>query len=164
MTSTKQFVWCGKDRCEARNASGTISAQYFPYGETITGTNYYLTRDHLGLDPNQASKFVQSSLAAGLGNVFNLCQSGSIREMTDSSGNIQAAYSYDPYGRVTQLQGTLSSDFEYAGYYYHAPSGLNVAQYRVYSSMLGRWTNRDPIKDRTFVETLLIFDSSYLVP
>jgi RHS repeat-associated protein len=83
----------------------------------ISGTNYYFTRDHLG----------------------------SIREMVDSSGTIQARYSYDPYGRMTQISGSLSADFGYAGMYYHAPSGLNLTFYRAYDSDLGRWLNRDPI-------------------
>ena len=60
ITSTKQLVWCGNQMCEARDASSTITAQYYSLGETISGTNYYYTKDHLG----------------------------SIREMTNSSGTI----------------------------------------------------------------------------
>jgi RHS repeat-associated protein len=67
--------------------------------------------------------------------------------MTDPSGNIQAEYSYDSYGRVTQLQGSLVSDFQYAGYYYHSPSGLSLTLSRAYSAQLGRWINRDPIEE-----------------
>ena len=33
---------------EARNASGTITVQYFKRGETISGTSYFYTSDHLG--------------------------------------------------------------------------------------------------------------------
>jgi RHS repeat-associated protein len=103
--------------CEARDGSGTILNQYFPYGQTISASDYFYTYDHLG----------------------------SVREMTDSSGNIQAQYSYDPYGRITQLQGSLASDFQYAGYYCHAASGLNLAVYRAYSGSLGRWISREPL-------------------
>lgn len=46
--------------------------------------------------------------------------------MTDSSGTIQARYDYDPYGHVTTITGTVPSDFQYAGYYTHATSGLNL--------------------------------------
>jgi RHS repeat-associated protein len=117
--STKQFIWCGDAMCEARDGSGSLLNQYFPYGQTISGSNYFYTIDHLG----------------------------SVREMTDSSGNIQAQYSYDSYGRVAQLQGSLAADFQYAGYYFHAPSGLNLAVHRAYSSGLGRWTSRDPLAE-----------------
>jgi RHS repeat-associated protein len=117
--STKQFIWCADKMCEARDGSSTLLNQYFLLGQTISGSNYLYTRDHLG----------------------------SVREMTDSSGNIQAQYSYDPYGRVTQLQGSLASDFQFAGYYFHAPSGLSLAVHRAYNSNSGRWISRDPIKE-----------------
>jgi RHS repeat-associated protein len=117
VTSTKQFVWCGEERCEARNATGTVTAQYLRYGETISGSNYYYSKDHLG----------------------------SICEMADSSGNVQAEYRYDPWGRVTQLQASLASDFQYAGYYFHSPSGLNLTLHRAYSPALAHWLSRDPL-------------------
>jgi len=120
VVSTKQFVWCGSRRCEARNASGSITSQYFEYGQTISGSSYYCTKDGLG----------------------------SIREMTDSSGNVQASYRYDPYGRATQLQGSLSSDFQYAGYYTHAPSGFALTRTRTYAPNIGRWINRDSIGEQ----------------
>ncbi len=118
ITSTKQFVWCGNQMCEARDASSTITAQYFLQGETISSSNYYYSKDHLG----------------------------SIREITNSSGTIQAQYAYDPYGQVTKIAGSgPDSDFQYAGYYYHGPSGLNLTLNRAYNPGLGRWINRDPI-------------------
>jgi RHS repeat-associated protein len=119
LSSTKQFVWCGDKMCEARNASSSITAQYFEFGQTISGSNYYYVLD----------------------------RPGSIVILVDSSGNVAGAESYDPYGRVTQTQGSLSSDFQYAGYYYHAPSGLNLTVHRAYSSVLGRLLNRDPIQE-----------------
>ncbi len=39
----------------------------------------------------------------------------------------------------------VPSDFQYAGYYYHVPSRLNLTLNRAYSSSFGRWINRDPI-------------------
>jgi len=76
---------------------------------------------------------------------------GSIREVTNSSGTVVYQSSYDPYGRQTQISGTGPvPDFGYAGYYYHAPSGLSLAVHRAYSPTLGRWLSRDPIQDPTF--------------
>src|SRR6202021_2317075 len=97
----KQFVWAG-DRCEARNAGGSVTAQYFGLGETISGTSYYWTQDF----------------------------PGSKREMTNSSGTIEAQYLYDPFGQVTKIAETVPCDFGYAGYYLHAPSKLGMATYR----------------------------------
>ena len=43
---------------------------------------------------------------------------------TDSSGNIKADYAYDAFGNQTLLDGTPIGDVGYAGYFYHANSGL----------------------------------------
>ncbi len=119
VTSTKQFVWSRSEMCEARTAGGTLLNQYFPRGQTISGSNYFYTRDQLG----------------------------SVRELTDSSANIHAQYNFDPFGKAAQLQGSLASDFQYAGYYFHAPSLLSMAVHRDYSGNLGRWISRDPIEE-----------------
>jgi RHS repeat-associated protein len=117
VTSTKNYLWIGSQMAEERDASNTVTKRFFAQGEQQSGTNYFYTRDHLG----------------------------SIREMIDSSGNIQARYSYDPYGHATELSGSLAATFAYAGYYVHAPSGLNMSIYREYNSDVGRWLSRDPL-------------------
>ena len=38
----------------------------------------------------------------------------------------------------------LQSDFQYAGYYAHQPSGLNLTRYRAYDPNTARWLARDP--------------------
>jgi RHS repeat-associated protein len=117
-TLTKQWVWDGDTVAEERNAGNTVTKRFYARGEQISGTNYFYTRDHLG----------------------------SIREMTTgTSGTILARYDYDPYGRPTQIQGTLTSDFQYAGYYEHLASGLNLTKYRAYDPITSRWLSRDPL-------------------
>jgi len=75
-------------------------------------------------------------------------KSGSIREMTDSSGNIVYQQSFDPYGNSAHLQGSgPQPDFGYQGYYVHQRSGLNLTATRAYSPQLGRFLNRDPIEE-----------------
>jgi YD repeat-containing protein len=67
ITSTKQFVWCGNQICEARDASSTLLNQYVALGQAnISGTasNFYYTLNHLG----------------------------SVYEVTDASGTKQAEY------------------------------------------------------------------------
>jgi RHS repeat-associated protein len=54
------------------------------------------------------------------------------------------AYGYDPYGNA--LQGTAPlTDFNYAGMFYNADSGLYLTQYRAYDPVSGRWLSRYPI-------------------
>jgi RHS repeat-associated protein len=113
VTSTKQFIWCGNDRCEARNSSSAVTAQYFQRGEALSGTNYYWTKDHLG----------------------------SVREMYASG--TQAQYSYDPFGRVSIIASAVASDSGYGGYYWHSRSGLNLTRTRAYLPSISRWLTRD---------------------
>ncbi len=116
--STNYYVWCGTALCEQRDkTAGTVTRRFFSGGEQISGTNYFFTRDHLG----------------------------SIREMTDASGTIQARYDYDPYGRRTKLSGNLDSDFGFTGHYVHAPTGFHLALFRVYDPDTARWLSRDAI-------------------
>jgi RHS repeat-associated protein len=119
LTSTKQYVWAG-GLAEERDATNTVTKRYFGQGEQRvvggTTTNYFYTRDHLG----------------------------SIREMIDSSGAIQARYSYDPYGRATKVSGSLDCDFGFTGYYVHATSGLLLSATRAYDPNQGRFIERDP--------------------
>ncbi len=123
--STKKFVWCGNNICEERDGTGAnVTKRFFSEGERqIQGgglvADYFYTRDHLG----------------------------SIREAITSSGAVMARYDYDPYGNQIVLSGALHTDFAYTGYYYHAPSGLNLTLYRAYNPELGRWISRDPMGD-----------------
>jgi RHS repeat-associated protein len=117
ITSTKRFVWCGNDRCEEHDASDNTTRRFFPEGEQIAGANYYYTHDNLS----------------------------SIREMTNSSGTLEARYSYDNYGNRTKVSGTLDASLGFTGFYYHAPSNLQLAYFRVYDAATGRWLSRDPL-------------------
>jgi RHS repeat-associated protein len=125
VTSTKQFVWLGNAIAQERDGNNAVTRDYVLEGEQRRNpsspsinkaTNYYYSRDHLG----------------------------SIREVTDRSGNVQARYDYDPYGRSTKLTGALDVDFGYTGHYFHFPSGLNLTLYRAYNPEFGRWLSRDP--------------------
>jgi RHS repeat-associated protein len=93
-----------------------VAKRFFAQGEQQGGTNYYYLRDHLG----------------------------SVREMVSSSGSIVSEATYDPYG-VATVSGSVTPTFQYAGYYAHQGSGLNLTWYRGYDPVIGRWLARDPI-------------------
>lgn len=122
-TSTKQFVWCSDDRCEARDASSSPIAQYFYRGTKIGSSGYVYTRDQLG----------------------------SVREVLGTAGSTEAQYAYDPFGRKSILAETTPSDFGFAGMYLHVQSGLSLTKFRAYNAMVGRWISRDPISERAGV-------------
>ncbi len=117
INSTKKFVWIGNNLAEEREGNNNVTKRFYGEGEQIGATSYLFTKDHLG----------------------------SIREMVDMSGVVQARYAYDPYGRRTKISGSLEADFGYTGHYYHAPSSLHLALYRAYDANKGRWLSRDPL-------------------
>jgi RHS repeat-associated protein len=45
------------------------------------------------------------------------------------------------------LVGSALPDFDYAGYYYHSRSKLNMTATRAYSGALSRWINRDSLEE-----------------
>jgi RHS repeat-associated protein len=146
------FVWCrdGFRRfqpCEARNAAGSVTALYFSRGESISGSSYFYTSDALANPPNFAQRFSQSRIAKQKKLIFNPTFTGSILEMTNNSGAIVDQRTYDMYGRVTRLQGSVSSDFQFGAYYTHSPSGLNLTLRRPYTPSLGRFISRDPLQE-----------------
>jgi RHS repeat-associated protein len=102
---------------EERDANNVVTRRFYSQGEQINGSPFYYMRDQLG----------------------------SVRELTDSVGNVRARYDYDPYGYRTKLSGDLDAQFGFTGFYYHARSGLNLALYRAYDFLTGRWLSRDPI-------------------
>jgi RHS repeat-associated protein len=120
VTSTKQFVWCAARRCEERDGSGTLTKQFFAQGQKNGSSSYFYAPDHLG----------------------------SVREMTDASGTIQAQYRYSPYGERTVISETVASDFAFTGHYLHARSGLALTLLRAYNATFGRFINRDPVAER----------------
>ncbi len=119
--SFRRFVWAGTRICEERDASGAVTKRYFPQGMKVeTGPSagtYYYSRDHLG----------------------------SVRELTDSGGNVRARYTYDLWGRRTKLTGDMEADFGFAGMFWSPEVNLSLTYYRAYDPALGRWLSRDPV-------------------
>ena len=107
-----------------------------------------LSRTHIQIQNEQIAR---SAISERFGPIYvpplQRNHQGSIREMTDDTGNIVAQYAYDPYGNTSKVQGTTDSDFGYAGYYVHRPSGLLLTETRAYSPALGRFLNRDTIEE-----------------
>ncbi|MEP6670726.1 MAG: RHS repeat-associated core domain-containing protein [Chthoniobacter sp.] len=123
VTSEKHFVWDGFTLAEERDASDSVTKQFYGNGEVRGTLKLYYARDHLG----------------------------SVREVTDAAGVLRARYDYTPWGgrsdnAITGVN-AIESDFGFTGHYLHASSGLHLAPYRAYSATLGRWLSRDPIEE-----------------
>jgi RHS repeat-associated protein len=116
-TSTITYLWAGGAIAEERDSTaGTVSKRYLSGGMMVGATKYFFTGDHLG----------------------------SIREVTDNSGNVVSRFDYDPYGNRTQVSGTFDPGMGYTGHFHHS-SGLVLTWFRAYDPQTGRWLSRDPI-------------------
>jgi RHS repeat-associated protein len=75
---------------------------------------------------------------------------GNVSEYLDSTGDVQAHYEYDPFGRTTVATGTKAQDFSHR--FSTKPlddeTGLYYYGYRYYDPVTGRWPSRDPIGER----------------
>ena len=74
---------------------------------------------------------------------------GDVEAIVDSDGNEVVRYSYDAYGRVTGITGSLKDSlgemnpFRYRSYYFDSESGFYYLQSRYYSPLMGRFINGD---------------------
>ncbi|MEZ5327151.1 MAG: RHS repeat-associated core domain-containing protein [Verrucomicrobiales bacterium] len=132
LISGSYFIWCDGEIAQKRvNTSSYtgVKCNYYDGGETrhtsvSNKTSYYYTRDHLG----------------------------SVREVTNSSKTVVAAYDYTPYGERTRAltgSGTFNCEMAYTGHFYHPQSGTHLAWFRGHDPRLGRWLNADPIGEDT---------------
>ncbi|MBX3167519.1 MAG: RHS repeat-associated core domain-containing protein [Candidatus Eremiobacteraeota bacterium] len=127
MTSKKLYWWLGGSIVCERDGLQTgfpITRRFFGQGEVRGTTKLYYAMDHLG----------------------------SVRELVDSAGAVRAEYSYSTYGERNKETGDLESEWGYGGLWHHAPSGLDLATYRLYDAANKRWISRDPLgegADRT---------------
>jgi len=111
------YIWCGVRLCQARNANNAVTREHYAEGELVPGSSaqpYYYGPDQLG----------------------------TVRRAFESTSSAPA-YAYDPYGNPLQTTAPVT-DFNYAGTFYNADSGLYLTMYRVYNPATGRWLSRDP--------------------
>ena len=76
-------------------------------------------------------------------------QLGSVRGITDASGNLVGSYLYDPYGNLLASTGTISNPFKYAGQYQDPDTGLYYLRARYYDPSTGQFASLDPAVNTT---------------
>jgi len=75
---------------------------------------------------------------------------GNVSEYINSTGAIEAHFTYDPFGQTTVATGTNLSRFVYrfSTKYEEPQIGLYYYGLRYYNPSTGRWPNRDPIEEQ----------------
>lgn len=67
---------------------------------------------------------------------------GSVRQLTDSQGEIRLATTYEPYGNIAETVGNAQTSYGFTGEFTDA-SGLVYLRARYYAPEQGRFTTRD---------------------
>jgi len=70
---------------------------------------------------------------------------GSVRELIDTDANVVRMYTYEPFGKTLEEQGTLSNSFMFTGQWFDSEIDEYYLRARMYDSYLSRFTSRDPV-------------------
>jgi RHS repeat-associated protein len=153
-TTTTRYLWCSDGnrlnhtgRRGATAYAGEKSSGSIPDGTSqLVGGSLCQSRDGSDNVQRRYTTEGEYNLSTSQKLVYMPDQLGSVRDVLDATtGNRVASYDFSPYGSVTQSSVTNGTDYQYAGLFYHAPSGLNLATYRAMDGITGRFMNRDPL-------------------
>lgn len=123
-TGTTRFLYDGDQLTAEYNGSGTLLRRY------VHGTGEddpLLWYEGAGLTDRRS---------------LQIDHQGSIVSIADASGNATAVYSYDEYGVPG---GSYAGRFQYTGQAWIPELGMYYYKARIYSPMLGRFLQTDPI-------------------
>lgn len=138
---THTFVWDGNN----------IVLEKVDFADGTTRTfEYFWGMDKSGTE--QGAGGVEGLLAMSMDGVFYIPfydHNGNIVLYVSETGGIAAQYTYDPYGNIIDSSGPLADvfSFGFSTKYHDRVIGMICYQERVYSPVLGRWLNRDPIEE-----------------
>ncbi len=138
---TNTFVWDGNN----------IVLEMVEFADGTTRTfEYFWGLDKSGTEQDAGG--VEGLLTVSMDGVFYIpCydHNGNIVLYVSETGSIAAQHTYDPYGNIIESSGPLANEFAFgfSTKYHDRETGMVGYQERVYSPVLGRWLNRDPIEE-----------------
>jgi RHS repeat-associated protein len=141
--TARTLGYAGPGQAERTTIGGTTE-NYNAFGlaaRTSSGTATYLSRDHGGTPLGQRTS---------TGRLYYLTDAlGSVRGLTDSSGQLARTMDYDPYGRAQSdtaiVSGTPASVLRYAAGVPESSTATYHFGQREYDPQLMRWTQPDPL-------------------
>jgi RHS repeat-associated protein len=129
------------------NAGGTTTVTRVAYDQAgnawadLNGSSSLTTRRiYLDGTDSEAARIVGTVTAWYLPDRL-----GSIRNMTDGSGNLSDTITYDAFGKVTNETSPTTGDrYKFTGRELDSETGLQYHHARYYDPATGRWTTDDP--------------------
>ena len=128
------------------NTNGTTDVIEYHWGKDLSGTIggaggvgglLYLAISNSST-PNSSTRQLYIPFYDAYGNVMGYW---------DAQGNVVAEYTYDAFGKLIALSGSMANIFSirYSTKYFDPETGFYYYGYRFYSPELMRWITRDPI-------------------
>ena len=128
------------------NTNGTTDVIEYHWGKDLSGTIggaggvgglLYLAISNSST-PNSSTRQLYIPFYDAYGNVMGYW---------DAQGNVVAEYTYDAFGKLIALSGSMANIFSirYSTKYFDPETGFYYYGYRYYSPELMRWITRDPI-------------------
>lgn len=151
---THTFTWNARDQVASINGA---SAQYDAFGRRIRnllGTSFLYDGAN-AVQELSGTTVTANLLNGGIDEIFSRIDStgsfaqlrdllGSTLALTDSNGNIQTTYSYDPFGGTSSAGSSNSNVFQYTGREDEG-NGLYYYRARYYNPLMGRFVSQDPL-------------------
>ncbi|HSI21183.1 MAG TPA: RHS repeat-associated core domain-containing protein, partial [Verrucomicrobiae bacterium] len=115
------YIWDGLELAQKRDSvSNVVAATYYAGGEKAGANALVYLGDHLG----------------------------SVRRWYRVSDGVIGEAEFGAYGELSLTSaGPGVTERGFTGHLTHAPSGLTLAPYRIYSPQLKRWLSEDPIEE-----------------
>ncbi len=149
-TNTTRFIWDGWLLLAEADGAGTLTA-YHAHGLDLSGS----------LQGAGGIGGLLARIESTSTYLYTFDGNGNVTDLVDTNGAVVAHYEYDPFGRTVAQSGSYAeaNPWRFSTKQIEAVWGLYYYGYRYYSPQLGRWVNRDPIRDLAFVAHYVAGDS-----
>jgi RHS repeat-associated protein len=158
------YSWVDNDRMESVNGpSVSVSYEYDNAGQRVSENSASGEKNYLIDYQLPYGQVIAESDAAGnvvVGYVYGMERisqnrnsnvhyyvadgQGSIRQMTDNTGNVTDSWTYDAFGNIINRTGTTENSFTYTGESFDPNAGFYYLRARWYKPENGRFTSVDP--------------------
>jgi len=143
-------IYQGRDVVQERDGQNRVLVSYTRAGN-IGGL---LARTEKANTPGNASATDQHYY-------YHYDGSGNVVQLTDAAQNTVADYAYDAYGNTTRAVGAKASQpYRFSTKEWQSASGLYDYGFRFYNPGLGRWLNRDPLREGGGLNVYAAFGNS----
>jgi len=145
--TTIHYITDPQNKRVAKEVNGTITQKYL-WADLTTLLAIYDKDDNLIYRFEYADQRVPISMTDANNNRYYLHydQVGSLRAVSDSSGNIVKEITYDSYGNIiSDTNPNFKVPFGFGGGLYDPDTKLTHFGFREYDAYTGKWTAKDPI-------------------